>query len=79
MNTILSALTIKRVPDIEIIKVIFTQTYKSITDRYLSTIRQKIKKDSYQWYKTMREGQYEYIHEFREKDERNHVATKEAS
>ena len=28
---------------------------------------QSIKKDSYQWYKTVREGQYEYIHEFKER------------
>ena len=25
------------------------------------------KKESYHWYKTMRDGQYEYIHEFRER------------
>ena len=30
-------------------------------------IRKNIKKESYQWYKTMREGEYEYIHEFRER------------
>ena len=30
-------------------------------------VRQQIKKDSYHWYKTMREGQYEYIHEFKER------------
>ena len=30
-------------------------------------IRKDIKKESYQWYKTMREGEYEYIHEFRER------------
>jgi hypothetical protein len=29
-------------------------------------IRKDIKKESYQWYKTMREGEYEYMHEFRE-------------
>jgi len=51
----------------DIIKVIFDQTGKTITDRYLSTIRQQIKRESYHWYKTMREGEYEYIHEFRER------------
>jgi hypothetical protein len=55
------------VPDKEIIKAIFEQTNKSITDRYLSTIRQQIKKESYHWYKTMREGEYEYLHEFKER------------
>jgi hypothetical protein len=52
---------------VEIIKVIFNQTGKTITDRYLSTIRQQIKRESYHWYKTMREGEYEYIHEFKER------------
>jgi hypothetical protein len=33
----------------------------------LWNIRQRIKKESYHWYKTMREGQYEYIHEFKER------------
>ena len=31
------------------------------------TIKQQIKRESYHWYKTMREGEYEYIHEFRER------------
>ena len=26
-----------------------------------------IKRDSFKWYRTMREGEYEYIHEFRER------------
>jgi hypothetical protein len=30
-------------------------------------VRQSIKKESYHWYKTMREGNYEYVHEFRER------------
>jgi len=55
------------VPDLEIMQVIFNQTGKTITDRYLSTIRQQIKRESYQWYKTMREGEYEYLHEFKER------------
>jgi hypothetical protein len=38
-----------------------------ISRRALYEIRQSIKKDSYQWYKSMREGQYEYIHEFKER------------
>jgi hypothetical protein len=51
----------------EIIKSIFDQTNKIITRTALYNIRQKIKRDSYQWYKLMREGQYEYIHEFKER------------
>jgi hypothetical protein len=52
---------------VDIIKIIFDQTGKTITDRYLSTIRHQIKRESYHWYKTMREGEYEYIHEFKER------------
>jgi hypothetical protein len=51
----------------EIIKAVFDQTNKTITDRYLSMIRQQIKRESYHWYKTMREGEYEYVHEFKER------------
>ena len=60
-------LTIKRIADSDILKVIFDQTHKTVTDRYHRTIRQQIKRESYQWYKTMREGEYEYIHEFKER------------
>jgi hypothetical protein len=67
VKSIVANLTIKRIPDSDIIKVIFDQTNKTITDRYLRTIRQQIKRESYHWYKTMREGEYEYIHEFRER------------
>jgi hypothetical protein len=55
------------VPDLEIMQVIFNQTGKTITDRYLSTIRQQIKRESFSWYKAMREGDYEYLHEFKER------------
>jgi len=67
VKSIVANLTIKRIADQDIIKVIFDQTNKTITDRYLRTIRQQIKRESYHWYKTMRDGQYEYIHEFKER------------
>ena len=60
-------LTIKRIPDNEIIKNIFDQTNKTISKQALNGIRNRIKRDSYHWYKTMREGNYEYVHEFRER------------
>ena len=60
-------LTIKRIPDNEIIKSIVDQTNKTISKQALSGIRNKIKRESYHWYKTMREGEYEYVHEFKER------------
>lgn len=67
LKSIVAALSIKRIPESEIIKEIFHQTNKTITTRYLSDLKQQIKKDSYHWYKSMQQGQYEYIHEFKER------------
>ena len=67
LKSIVASLSIKRIPESEIIKEIFHQTNKSITARYLSYLKQQIKKDSYHWYKTICEGEYEYIHEFKER------------
>ena len=66
-KNIVAALSIKRIPDTEIIKEIHDKTNKMITRMSLYNLRQQIKKESYHWYKTMREGQYEYIHEFKER------------
>ena len=60
-------LTIKRIPDSDIINEIFKQTNKTISKQALCGIRKRIKRDSFKWYKTMREGEYEYLHEFKER------------
>ena len=60
-------LSIKRIPEQEIIKAVFDQTNETISERYLYATKQQIKRESYHWYKTMREGEYEYIHEFKER------------
>jgi|GEM_PF-1727978 len=65
--TLVATLSIKRIPDLEIIKEIERQTNKTVTTRYLYQVKQQIKKDSKKWYETLREGEYEYIHEFRER------------
>jgi hypothetical protein len=67
VKTIVGTLSIKRVPEPEIINEIYSQTHKMISRQALYDIKQLIKRDSYHWYKTMREGQYEYIHEFKER------------
>ena len=67
VKSIVASLSIKRVPDPEIIKEIYAQTNKTLSRSGLYRVRQSIKKESYHWYKTMREGQYEYIHEFKER------------
>jgi nuclear transport factor 2 (NTF2) superfamily protein len=67
VKSLVGNLSIKRIPEPEIIKEVFNQTNKTITKRYLYYVKKDIKKDSYHWYKAMREGQYEYIHEFKER------------
>ena len=67
VKSIVATLSIKRIPEQEIIKAIFDQTNKTLSTSGLFRIKQQIKKDSYHWYKTMREGEFEYIHEFKER------------
>jgi hypothetical protein len=67
IKSIVASLTIKRIPDKEIISEIFNQTNKTISEVALFKIRKRIKRDSYHWYKTMRNGEFEYVHEFRER------------
>jgi len=67
IQNLVANLSIKRIPDNEIIKEVFKQTGKTISRRTLLNVRQRIKKESYKWYKTLREGEYEFIHEFKER------------
>jgi hypothetical protein len=67
IKSIVASLSIKRITDAQIMNEVFSQTNKTLSRTGLYRIRQQIKKESYQWYKTMRDGQYEYIHEFKEK------------
>jgi hypothetical protein len=66
-KTIVGMMSIKRIPDSDIIAEKKRQTNKKLSRITLYHLRQRIKKDSYHWYKTMREGEYEYIHEFKER------------
>jgi hypothetical protein len=67
LKSLVATLTLKRLSDNEIIKEIERQTNNTMSRSGLYKIKQQIKKESYDWYKNMREGQYEYIHEFRER------------
>ena len=59
VKSIVASLTIKRIPDPEIAREIERQTNKTLSKSGLYYVRQSIKKESYHWYKTMREGEYE--------------------
>ena len=67
VKSIVATLLIRRFPEKEIIDEIYRQTNKTLTKAGLFYVKQAIKKESFKWYKTMREGQYEYIHQFKER------------
>jgi hypothetical protein len=75
---IVGSLSIKRIPDLEIIKEVFKQTNHNITRQTLYNVRQRIKKEFFKWFKTLRESQFEYIHEFRERVRGNRIFAEEA-
>ena len=67
IKDIVARLSIKRLPDSEIIAEVRRQTNQTITKQTICNVRQRIKKESYGWYRNMKEGEYEYIHEFKER------------
>ena len=79
VKNIVANLTIKRIEEEGIIKVIFNRTGKTIGRKEIWNIRERIKRESYHWYKTMREGEYEYIHEFKERINEIMLSTEKAS
>jgi hypothetical protein len=67
LQNLVANLSIKRIPDNEIIKEVYNQIGKTISRRTLVNVRQRIKKQSYKWYSQLREGEYEYLYEFKER------------
>jgi hypothetical protein len=65
IKTMVATLSLKRIPNIEIIKEVESQTNKSISQRYLTAIKQQIKRENYHWYQTLRNSQYDFLHEFK--------------
>jgi len=69
IKNIVAKLLIKKVSSAEIIEEVYQKTNKKITSKEIYNVRESIKKDSYHWFKTRAEGQYEYIREFKERIE----------
>jgi uncharacterized protein YpbB len=67
IRTLVATLSIKRLPDAEVMKEVSNTMDKTISMRYLTNVKRQIKRESYHWYKTMREGEFEYLHEFKER------------
>jgi hypothetical protein len=67
VKSLIATWSLKRFPDKEILKEIERKTGKQISLRSLAKLKKSIKKDSYIWYKSMRETQYDFLHEFKER------------
>ena len=65
IKNIVANCTITRQSDNDIIKEIERQIGKSISLKQIYNIRQSIKKESFDWYRDLQQGKYEYIHQFR--------------
>jgi translation initiation factor 2 alpha subunit (eIF-2alpha) len=64
IKSLVATLSLKRIPDNEIVKEIERQTNETVSTRYIISVREQIKKE---WYNTLREDRYSYIHEFKER------------
>ncbi len=67
IKSLVASLTIKRIPDSLIINEVFKKTGKTISRMALHNIKRAIKKESAKWYSQLRGGEYEYIHEFKQR------------
>lgn len=68
VDSIVSTLSIKRIPDSDITDEIRRQTNKDkISRQSLYKIKQRIKKESAKWYSQLRQSEYEYLYEFKER------------
>ena len=68
VDSIVCTLSIKRIPDSDIIDEIRRQTNKDkISRQSLYKIKQRIKKESSKWYSQLRQSEYEYLYEFKER------------
>jgi hypothetical protein len=59
IQSIVPTVSIRRIPDSEIVKEIYQQSHKTISRITVFNIRKRIKQDSYRWYQKLREGEYE--------------------
>ena len=67
VKSVIARLSVKRIPEREILKEVFNVTGKTITRRTLYHIKNKIKKESFYWYQNLQQNRYEYIYQFKER------------
>jgi len=67
IQSIVANLSIKRIPDPLIIKHIENTMGQAVSRMTLWNVRQRLKRESFKWYSQLRQGEYEYLHEYKER------------
>ena len=79
IKSLVATLSLKRIPDAEIVKEIERQTDSSFTISGLAKVKEQLKKESHGWFKLMRQDQYAYIHEYKSRIEEIESLQKKAN
>jgi predicted RND superfamily exporter protein len=58
---------VKHLPDSDILKLVFDKTNKEMSLSNLTLIKQSLKRENYNWLKTMRANQYEFVNQYRQR------------
>ena len=67
VKDIINLYSLKRFSTEEIIRGIYEVTKRKVTPVYISQVRKRIREDAAKWYRSIRDGEYEYIYQFKER------------
>jgi hypothetical protein len=59
VKSVIARLSVKQIPEREILKEVYNVTSKTITRRTSYHIKNKIKKESFYWYQNLQQNRYE--------------------
>jgi transposase-like protein len=63
VKDIVNLYSLKRFSTEEIIRGIYEVTKRKVTPVYISQVRKRIREDAAKWYRSIRDGEYEYIYQ----------------
>jgi hypothetical protein len=67
VKDIINLYSLKRFSTEEIIRGIYEATKHKVTPVYISQVRKRIREEAAKWYRSIRDGDYEYIYQFKER------------
>jgi hypothetical protein len=67
IKDIVNLYSLKRFSTEEIIQGIYEATKRKVTPVYISRIRKRIREEAAKWYQSIRDSEFEYIYQFKER------------